>query len=154
VQYVANPGQVVTAANAAKSLLSILSTASIGAVVVELGVSFDGTSATATPILIELCKWDNTTAGTGSSTTPIQVKGTVVASAVTAAFNYTVEPTVLTPLKQWLVSPTSGLVVQFPLGREPSVEPGTKGLVLRATTVTASGTPNARPYIEFAEGLA
>jgi hypothetical protein len=75
------------------------------------------------------------------------------AALATAAESYSVEPTVLTQWKQWLVTPNGGLlVIQFPLGREPVTDvsggPTTKGIGLRDT---APAVVNARAYIEFEE---
>jgi hypothetical protein len=66
----------------------------------------------------------------------------------TAGVNYTVEPTVLTATRQWLVTPNAGLyTIQFPLGREPEADATTiKGLAVR---VTAPAVVNVRGYVEF-----
>jgi hypothetical protein len=126
---------------------------------VELAVGFDGTTSTNTPALVELVygtKASNSTPGTGSTTfTPLQLRGwPAQASAQAAANNCTSEPTVLTTIKQWLVTPFGGLlVVQSPMGREPTaVASGTSvsGNQI-GIRLTAPQTVNARGYGEFEE---
>lgn len=126
---------------------------------VEFAISFDGVTASAVPALVELVygtKATNSVPGTGSTTfTPLQLRGWVTqASAQTAANTVTAEPTVLTTIKQWLVSPNGGLlVIQAPLGREPTgVASGTaiSGNQI-ALPVTAPAAVNARAYGEYEE---
>ncbi len=125
--------------NAANSLIRIC----------EFGVSFDGTSATAEPVTVELCYSTQATAGTSTSHTIAQCRGPTRTVQATAARNYTAEPTVLTVWKRWLVHPTSGIVVQFPLGREPECTVTSDALLIRCT---APATVNVQGYIEFEEG--
>lgn len=145
-------GAIALAAATAKSALGVIAAATGGITLVEFGVSFDGTSAAAVPVLVELCATSAATAGTGTAFTPVLLRGDPADVAqATAAVNYTAEPTVLAVLKQWLVSPTSGLLVQAPLGREivaGASATARKGLVLR---LTAPAAVNARCYAEFEE---
>jgi hypothetical protein len=126
--------------------------------VVEFSISFDGVTASATPALIELCYGTaatNSTPGTGSTTfTPLQVRGWPAQTSQNSAANScTSEPTVLTTMKQWLVTPNGGLlIVQLPMGREAT------GLVTAATSgkqlawrLTAPAIVNARGYVEYEE---
>ncbi len=86
--------------------------------------------------------------------TPIQARGdgntngNGLAATFTAFANSTSEPTVLVVLKRWLVSPTSGLLYQAPLGRETAIIPS-MGLGLR---VTAPQIVNVRAFAEFVQG--
>ncbi len=134
----------------------------IGGQLVELGVFFDGVTATAVPALIELVKSTNATnssPGTNNTTvTPVQARGdgntagAGVAPAFTAFSASTSEPTVLVVLKRWLVPPTSGLLVQAPLGREPAIIPIASTFMGLGLRVTAPATVNVRAYMEFIQG--
>lgn len=135
----------------AKTVLNVIAPAADGLVLVEFGISFDGVTASAVPATVELCQSTQATAGTaGSAPTPVQIRGRTLTggSVPTAGCNYTAEPTTLTVLKQWYVSPTSGLIIQFPLGREAEGDPsgGTiKALCLR---VNVTANVNCLAYME------
>lgn len=156
----ATPGYTVTtgtaaialAAATAKTLIDLLAAANDYPTVVEFGVSFDGVTPSAVPVLVELCHSTEGAAGTSTGGTIRQVRGPRATANITAGVNYTVEPTTLTVLKHWLVPPTSGMVMQFPLGREPegivTAATAGKGLCLR---VTAPAIVNVRAYIEYEE---
>ena len=150
---------IALAAATAKTVMYINAAAANQPSIVEWSISFDGVTASAVPVLIELVfgtKATNSTPGTASTTyTPLQIRGwPAQVSAQTAANNCTSEPTVLTPVKQWLLTPNGGLfVVQSPLGREiTAVASGTAvsgnqvGLRLTAPAIV-----NIRGYIEYEE---
>ncbi len=106
-------------------------------------------------MLIELGGSTQATAGTpGTSPTPAPIRPLGGdASIATAAESYTAEPTVLTAIKHWLLTPNGGLlVIQFPLGRETlgtsAAASAGKGLFLRDNAPTIV---NARAYLEFEE---
>jgi hypothetical protein len=141
------------AAATAKSILNAI-TGTRELNVCEFSVSFDGVTASAVPVLIELCNSTQATAGTpGTSPTPTPIRpATGGASIFTAAESYSAEPTVLVPVKHWLLTPNGGLlVIQFPLGREYNTGTNTgvgKGAVIRCT---APAIVNVRGYIEVEE---
>ena len=91
-----------------------------------------------------------TAAGTSAALVPnpIDIGGSDAAALLTYTGNYTAEPTTLTVIKQWLVTPYGGnLVIQFRLGREPEADATTnKGIAIR---LTAPAAVNARGYIEL-----
>lgn len=159
--YVVSTGAsaIALAAATAKTLWYINSAAANQPSFVEISLGFDGVTASAVPALVELVfgtKASNSTPGTGSTTfTPLQIRGwPAQTSAQAAANNCSAEPTVLTSIKQWLVSPNGGLIViQAPMGREPTgVASGTalsgNQVGLRAT---APAIVNARSYGEYEE---
>jgi hypothetical protein len=159
--YVVNTGAsaIALGAASAKTIMYINAAAANQFSLTEICVGFDGTTSTNTPVLCELCfgtKASNSTPGTGSTTfTPLQIRGwPAQASVQAAANNCSSEPTVLTSIKQWLVSPYGGLlVVLSPLGREPtSVASGTalSGNQVGLRT-TAPQTVNTRGYLELEE---
>lgn len=140
---------VALSAATAKTILNVINAANGLIRIVELGVSFDGVSSTAEPVTVELCSSTQATAGTSTSHTIVQTRGPTRTVQATAARNYTAEPTTLTVIRRWLVHPQSGIVIQFPLGREPEQVTTADGLCIRCT---APATVNAQAYIEFEEG--
>lgn len=140
---------VALTAATAKTVLSVINAANSLIRLCELSVTFDGISATAEPATIELCSSTQAGAGTSTSQTPVQIRGATRTVQATGARNYTAEPTTLTVLKRWLVHPQAGLIIQFPLGREPEQVTTADALCLR---VTAPATLNCQGYLEFEEG--
>ena len=147
---VAATADIALSAATAKTVVSVVRSANIPIRITELGVSFDGTSGTAEPVVVELCSSTQAGAGTaGSTPTPVQTSGATATASATGALNYSAEPTVLTVLKTWLVHPQTGIVLQFPLGREPQQNTTSDALCIRCT---APATVNCRAYLEFEEG--
>lgn len=142
-------GDIALSAATAKSIMSVINAANSLIRIVEFAVSFDGTSATAEPVTVELCYSTQAGAGTTTSHTIAQVRGPTRTVQATGARNYTAEPTTLTVWKRWLVHPTSGIVIQFPLGREPECTVTADALLIRCT---APAAVNVQGYIEFEEG--
>lgn len=140
---------VALTAATAKTILNVINAANGLIRIVEMGVSFDGVSSTAEPVTVELCSSTQATAGTSTAHTIVQTRGPTRTVQATAARNYTAEPTALTTIRRWLVHPQSGIVIQFPLGREPEQVTTADGLCIRCT---APATVNAQAYIEFEEG--
>lgn len=142
-------GDIALTAATARTIMSVINAANSLIRIVELSVSFDGVLGTAEPVTIELCSSTQATAGTSTSHTIVQCRGPTRTVQATAARAYTAEPTVLTVLKRWLVHPQTGLVIQFPLGREPEQVTTADALALRCT---APANVNVQGYIEFEEG--
>jgi len=118
--------------------------------VTGLSASFDGTSATAEPVTVELVYSTQATAGTpGSSPTPIQVRGATRTAQSAGGLDYSVQNTVLTVFHTWLVHPQSGITIQYPFGREPQQVVTADAMCIRCT---APAIVNMRGWIEFEEG--
>ena len=94
----------------------------------EMGVSFNGTSSTAVPVIVRLVRLTVAPVGGGTITqaaTPMD--SSAPGSSMTAYMPTTASPgvyattapTVGVTLRTWYVPPTSGLILQFPLGQEP-----------------------------------
>lgn len=143
-------GEVALSAATAKTVLSVIAPAGKVITIVAFKVDFDGVSASAEPVLVELCRSTQATAGTSSAVTPRRKRGPSAATVgSTAAKNYSAEPTVVTLIEDYAVDPNKGLfAIQYPLGREAE-EIDTDALLLR---LTAPATVNARAWIEFEEG--
>lgn len=142
-------GDVALVAATAKTILNVITSGRI-LKLVELSVSFDGVTANAEPVTVELCASTQATAGTaGASPTPAQVSGATRSASSTAGRAYTAEPTVLTTLKRWLIHPAGGaLLIQFPLQREPMRDTSGHAFAVRCT---APAAVNAQGYIEITE---
>lgn len=141
-------GDIALTAATAKTVLQAINSASGVIKSVEIGASFDGTSSTAEPVTVELTSCTQATAGTSTAHTMAQVSGATRTVQATAARNYTAEPTVVTVLKRWLVHPQTGIVLQFPLGREPQQNTGSDALGIRCT---APANVNFQGYMEITE---
>lgn len=132
-----------------KTILAVIAGSNALIRIVEFGVSFDGTSATAEPVTVELEGCTQATAGTSTSQTPVQMRGPTRTVQASGARNYTAQPTTLTAWKRWLVHPQTGIEMQYPLGREPEQITTADAIDL---SCTAPATVNAQGYIEFEEG--
>lgn len=141
---------VALSAATAKTILAVYAPSAGAIYITEFAVAFDGTSATAEPVTIELGKVTTAGAGTSTSQTPVQVGGTPTGKTArsTGKRNFTAEPTTITPVKRWLCHPQLGIVKQSPLGREETQDASAAGYVLR---ITAPAAVNAQGYIEFEE---
>lgn len=148
--YSATTGAAVPLAVAtAKTILGVRAHANFGLDLKKFRVAFDGTTGTAVPVLVELCyaTFAANPPGTAStSVTPAQVYGRTIAVGATAARNWTTEPTALTVLDEWLLTPAGGLAVyDIPLGDTPD-SAVSEGFALR---LTAPAVVNARGAMWF-----
>ena len=141
----------------AKCAIQLQIPSTLQVVIVEYGVSFDGTSAN-TPALVELVQASAastmSTAHTTSTVVPIG-QNQVVSSRLTFGAttntgygngNITTNTTEAVFDKQY-VAPTNQYIKQWPLGREPVADPS-KFVQLR---IKASTTVNAIGYIMWEE---
>ena len=127
----------------AKTALNSISPAGHGLSLVEIGISFDGVTASAVPATCEIAQSTQATAGTSGVTPTItQVRGRVTSgSAPTGGSNYTAEPTTLTRLKIFYVPQYNGTYTyQLPLGRE--VECDSSGGTVKALALRINVSAN------------
>jgi hypothetical protein len=130
-----------------RTILQVVTGSSKSARLIELGISFDGTSGAAVPVTVDLLR--QTTAGTSASLSLVQENPQSEGPIATALQTFSsTEPTAGDVLRSWFVTPASGLfVMQFPLGREPVI--GVSGrLGLRANPPL---TVNCLAYMVFEE---
>lgn len=129
-------GAVALAAATAKSVWGVSGTSGFGVDLQKLRIGFDGVTASAVPVLVELCyaTFATNAPGTNStSATVTQTLGRTITPGFTAAKNWTTEPTVLTVLDDWLLTPAGGLVLyDWPLGTSPD-SAVSQGFVVRCT---------------------
>lgn len=142
-------GAVALSAATAKTVLGAKAHANGALDLQKIRVGFDGTSAAAVPVLVELCAATFATQPPGTestSVTPALLYGRSTTVGWTAGKTWTTEPTVLTVLDEWLLTPNGGLVLyDWPLGTSVDTPLG-EGLVLRCT---APATVNVRASMVF-----
>lgn len=94
----------------------------------EFGVTFNGTTATAVPVIVRLVRTTVAPVGGGTITQAATPMDSSAPSSSCTAYQpttaspgvyATTAPTVGVTLRTFYVPPTSGLVVQFPLSQEP-----------------------------------
>lgn len=139
-------GGAVTVTTTAKTVLGVKSHANSGLLLLGFRLGFDGTSGA--PIFVELgtCSWGANAPGTASSTvTPVQRSGRSITAGFTAAKNWTTEPTTITVVNDFFLTPNGGLFVyDYPLGTELDAGLNTDGFVIRCTVPSAGSNVNLR----------
>lgn len=142
-------GAVALSAATAKSILGAKAHANSGLQLSAVRIGFDGVTASAVPVLVELCyaTFASNEPGTNStSVTPAQKSGRRLTAGFTAGKTWTTEPTVLTVLDEWLLTPNGGLVLlDLPLGTEYDTALG-EGLLIRCT---APASVNVRATMDL-----
>ena len=135
-----------------KTVIGARGGAAFGLDLIGFRVAFDGVTASAVPVLIELCYATFATNAPGTNSTAITVDtvyGRAIAHGMGAARAWTVEPTVLTPIDEWLLTPNGGLViVNIPRDRTPDTAVG-EGFALR---MNAPANVNVRASMTFERG--
>lgn len=94
----------------------------------EIGVSFNGVTATAVPVLVRLVRTSVAPVGGGTITqaptaldtaSPASLATAYMPTTASPGVYATTAPTIGAILRSWYVPPTSGMVFQFPQGQEP-----------------------------------
>lgn len=133
-------GTVALSAATAKTILGARAHANSCLDLQRLRVGFDGVTASAVPVLVELCAATFASNGPGTnstSVTPALLYGRSSTVGWTAAKNWTTEPTVLTVVDELLLTPNGGLIMyDFPLGATVDT-PLNEGLVIRCNAPAA-----------------
>lgn len=148
----------VTTGTAIKTLLQLAPPSGADLTIVAWGITFDGAAAAA-PIKVELIETDvaaTVTAHAAAGIVRWNADGVAVASALVAGVGttttgYTASAEGTTTASRLLdfqqVPPNGGYLVQYPLGREPKVQPS-KFLRIR---VTAAAAVNAHCWVQWEE---
>lgn len=140
---------VALSAGVAKSVIGVLAPAQFGCDLTGFRLAFDGVTASAVPVQIEVCQSTFATnpPGTNStSITPVQVYGRAITAGFTAASNWTTEPTVLTVADAFSLTPNGGtLVYDFPFPKSLDNAVST-GFAIR---LNAPAAVNVRPSVFF-----
>lgn len=134
---ISTTADVALAAATAKTVLQLATTGGTNfprALIKQVGIFFDGTTTINTPVQIKLIR--QTTAGTGTTVTPVAVGDSADTILSVAAYNFSAEPTAGNLISQFKVHPQSGYSIIFPLGMEIVVPANTRlGLVATAAQV-------------------
>lgn len=145
--YSATRATIVTGTSE-KTMIEIATPSTNAALVYHFGISFDGVSASATPVLVELKR--ATASITGSSLTPAQLSTDGPSTAnVTAKHTGTAgsATNLGNTLYQWAIPPTTGYEEFFPDNRLITVAASS---FLRVN-VTAGATVNATVFLAWQE---
>jgi len=146
LRFTVAPGEIALTGGAAKTVLQVKAPAEQRVKLWAFGLYFDGTSATAEPVVAQLVR--QTTDGTLTSVTPSKLDPGCAETIQTAAGkNASSEPTAGDVLKQWEVHPQRSYEWTAPLGREILV-PGGERLAL---VCTAPASVNVIPWMELEE---
>lgn len=116
VQFVTTTGSTALVAATAKTMIEVTTTANVPIEWIACEIMFDGITATNVPVRVDFCTYAAT--GTGTAYTPKRAGQAQGTGAATMKINDTVEPTTPAILFSWYVPPTSGIIYQWPLGRE------------------------------------
>lgn len=137
---VTTEGAVALSAATAASIIGVKSTSDFGLDLKKYRIGFDGVTASAVPVLVEVCycTFGASSPGTNStSTTPRQQYGRVIAAGFTSGKTWTTEPTTITVIESNLLTPNGGaLWYDWPLGDTPD-SAVSEGFVLRCTAPAA-----------------
>lgn len=148
VYSITTEGEEALAAATAETAIALIGATATKARIIEWGVSFDGVSATGAPVLVRLVR--ATADGTGTGATVKAWDPDNPTAAATGKHSYSAEPTKESqPLGVWHVHPQAGIVVQYPLGREPVLDNATTSIV--CIEVTADAIVNVTAYIVWEE---
>jgi hypothetical protein len=131
---------VALSAATAKTVLAVIAPAQFGVDLVSYEVAFDGVTASAVPVLVEICSSTfatNSTPGTNNSTGTVnQTAGRSVTPGFTGFYASTSEPTVLTPIDSFTMTPNGGTVIRDYNGNTPD-SAVSAGFVIRCTAPAA-----------------
>lgn len=137
-------GAVALSAATAKSVIGVKAHANSSLLLLKMRYAFDGVTASAVPVLCEVCycTFGANSPGTNStSVTVAQGSGRVLTAGFTAGKTWTTEPTTITVLEEVLLTPNGGSVwADYPLATEYDCALG-EGFVVR---FTAPATVNVR----------
>jgi hypothetical protein len=138
-------------ANTMTTQLEINPPANREATITEVSISFSGVSATDVPVIVQLVEVTAASAA-GSAVTPASDRDGQVTVASAAKKLPASEGTV-TVLRTYNVPPSSGIVLQYPLGRETQIQgaaASAKGFAIRANRGSGAAI-NAEVNIQWDE---
>jgi hypothetical protein len=112
------------------------------------GVSFDGTSASAAPVVVRLLR--QTTAGTATAASEVAWDPDDPSAGCTSFHSFTAEPSAGDVLEYHEVHPQGGnLIREYPPGREPVVDSSTASRL--AIEANAPAIVNAHAFLIWQE---
>jgi hypothetical protein len=142
---------VALVAATAKTVLCVIAPAQFGIDLKKLHLGFDGVTATDKSVLIEICTSTlatNSTPGTNNTTGTVnQIYGRTITAGFTGFYASTSEPTVLTPVWSFLLTPNGGTALyDIPLGDTIDTAVSA-GIAIRLTAPTSA--VNVRATVSF-----
>ena len=143
---------VALVATVAKSVIGVVGAADFGVDLRKMHYGFDGVTAANTPVTVQLCyaTFATNPPGTNSTAiTPVAVGGrSLAATGFLAASGWTVEPTVLTVIDTWTVSPNGASIAYDFQGFGDTPDSAfAQGFVIR---MIAAQAVNVTPTLWFA----
>lgn len=142
------PAAIAVAVGAAKTLIQLVAPTNIRVKVLGWGVAFDGILTTGQPVGVRLLR--QSTAGTMSALTPVNLNSVSETIQSTAQHTATAEPTAGNVLFTGQIHPQQGIVIQYPYGQEIIV-PGGGRLGLEVNIPAGQATLNARAHMHCEE---
>jgi hypothetical protein len=140
-------GEIVLSANIPKTIMMLVAPANQRVQCDGFSVSFDGVSATAEPVHVELVRF--TTGGTMTAATPVR-KGAGTETIQTTGFkNATAEPTAGDVLRRYNIHPQTG--AEYKYDPKEIEMPGGTRLGLRCTVPVGGSTINVTGFIDGQE---
>lgn len=132
---------VALSAATAKTVLCVIAPAQFGVDLKTIEVGFDGVTASAVPVLCEIMTSTlatNSTPNTNNTTATVnQIYGRAITAGFTGFYASTSEPTVLTAVDSFTLTPNGGLVIRdWALGQTFDTNVSA-GIVLRCTAPAA-----------------
>jgi len=139
------PGATIATSSTAKTVLGVKAPANHRVIIHGFFAGFDGTDSTKGPALVEICTCTFATNDPGTNSTAVTEAKTEPSVSETVQSQggktWTTEPTVITPVDNFMIPTYMGSgVVFYPL-KTPLIVKGGEGAVMRVTlpaTVTAN----------------
>lgn len=114
--YVATVDAIALAAATAKTVLELATPSTVRATLVQWWVEFDGTTSTNSPVKVDIMRGSATI--TGTAYTALKYSDFSPTALTTVKHTGTAEGTPTDLLEVHRIPPTSGVFIQYPLGRE------------------------------------
>lgn len=130
-----------------ETLVQLIGHASVKAKVCEWGVSFDGVTANNNPVRIRVLR--QTTAGTRSSAVEVNWDPDNPTANCLSFNTFSAEPTASDVLCEMQCHPQAGVMVQYPLGREITLDNSTTSRL--GIDVLAPEAVNCSAYMVWEE---
>lgn len=119
--FLVTSGSAALVANTLKTAVQLATGAAVQNRIVQVDITFNGVTASAVPVQVDIVKTTGASSG-GAAATPTKANTDARAAAATTARINDTTPGVLSAVQSsYFVPPTSGLSIQFPLGREPGM---------------------------------
>lgn len=136
---------VALVATTAKTIVGVSATANFGCVLKKYRVAFDGVTASAVPVYVEICNctWATNTPAAGGAVNTVETLWQIYGKGITGGFTVArdwaaaSQPTVISPMDAFLLTPNGGTVIyDYPLGDCPDVGVS-NGFLIRCTAPAA-----------------